>query len=125
MPGAVVWKAVADVLSLGISSLHITSQYAVLIGAALGIFMEIVIKKTNGKFPISPVALGLPFVMSFTDVFMMFMGAFVFWLLNKKPLQNRSAFYQAVTENQESIGAGIIAGGSVIGIILLIIETAG
>lgn len=125
MPGAVVWKAVADVLSLGISSLHITSQYAVLIGAVLGIFMEIVIKKTNGKFPISPVALGLPFVMSFTDVFMMFLGAFIFWLMNQKPLQKRSSFYQAVTENQESIGAGIIAGGSVIGIILLIIETAG
>ncbi len=125
MPSAIVWKAIADVLSVGISSLHITSQYAVLIGAALGIGMEILIKKTNGKFPISPVAFGLPFVLSFTDVFMMFLGAFIFWVMNKKPLQNRSPFYQAVTENQESIGAGIIAGGSIIGIILLIIETAG
>lgn len=125
MPSAIVWKAIADVLSVGISSLHITSQYAVLIGAALGIGMEILIKKTKGKFPISPVAFGLPFVLSFTDVFMMFLGAFIFWLMNKKPVQKRSPFYQAFTENQESIGAGIIAGGSIIGIILLIIETAG
>ncbi|MBY0386504.1 OPT/YSL family transporter [bacterium] len=125
MPSAVVWKAVADVLSVGISSLHITSQYAVVIGAVLGIVMEILIKKTKGKFPISPVAFGLPFVLSFTDVFMMFLGAFLFWLLKKKPLQNRTAMYQAFVDNQESIGAGIIAGGSIIGIILLIIETAG
>jgi uncharacterized oligopeptide transporter (OPT) family protein len=125
MPSAIVWKAVGDVLSVGISSLHITSQYAVLIGAVMGIVMEILIKRTKGKFPISPVAFGLPFVLSFTDVFMMFMGAFVFWVMSKKPLQRRSAFYQAFVENQESIGAGIIAGGSIIGIILLIIETAG
>jgi uncharacterized oligopeptide transporter (OPT) family protein len=123
MPGAVVWKAVADVLSKGLSSLHITSQYAVIIGAALGIAMEILIKRTKGKFPISPVALGLPFVLSFTDVFMMFLGAFIFWWLKKKPIQNRSQLYSDFIDNQESIGAGIIAGGSIIGIILLIVET--
>lgn len=123
MPGAVVWKAVADVLANGLSSLHVSAQYAVVVGAVLGIVMEIVVKKSKGKFPVSPVALGLPFVLSFTDVLMMFLGAFIFWILDKKPLQNRSKFYNDFVENQESIGAGIIAGGSIIGIILLMIET--
>ncbi len=123
MPGAVVWKAVADVLSKGLSSLHITSQYAVMIGVVLGIAMEILVKKSKGKFPISPVAFGMPFVLSFTDVFMMFLGAFIFWWLKKKPIQNRSQLYSDFIDNQESIGAGIIAGGSIIGIILLIVET--
>ncbi len=125
MPGAVVWKAVADVLAKGISSLHVTAQYAVLFGAVLGIVLEVIVKKTKGKFPLSPVAFGLPFVLSFTDVFMMFLGSFIFWFLDKKPLQNRSKFYNDIIENQESIGAGIIAGGSIVGIFLLIIETMG
>jgi uncharacterized oligopeptide transporter (OPT) family protein len=125
MPGALIWKAVAEVLSKGISALHITSQYAVLIGAILGVVIEILAKKSKGKFPISAVGLGLPFVLSFTDVFLMFMGAFIFWVLEKKPVENRSDLYESVIDNKESIGAGIIAGGSIIGIILLIIETAG
>lgn len=125
MPSAVVWKAVADVLSKGLSSLHITAQYAVVIGAILGIVLEIVLKKTKGKFPLSPVAFGLPFVLSFTDVFMMFLGAFIFWVMDKKPLKNRTKLYNDFIENQESIGAGIIAGGSIVGIFLLIIETMG
>ncbi len=125
MPGALVWKAVAEVLSKGISALHVTAQFAILVGAVLGVVMEIFIKKTDGKFPISPVGFGLPFVLSFTDVFLMFMGAFIFWILENKPKAKRSGFYESIVDNKESIGAGIIAGGSIIGIILLIIETAG
>jgi hypothetical protein len=53
------------------------------------------------------------------------MGSFIFWVLEKKPIENRSEIYESVIDNKESIGAGIIAGGSIIGIILLIIETAG
>ncbi len=124
MPSALVWKAVAEVLSKGISALHISAQWAILVGAVLGVVLEMMVKRSNGKFPLSPVGLGLPFVIPFTDVFLMFMGAFVFWLLERKSKSLRSEFYENVIDNKESIGAGIIAGGSIIGIILLIIETA-
>lgn len=124
LPSALVWKAVAEILSNGISSLHYTAQAAVVIGAILGIVLEMIVIKTKGKFPISPVGLGLPFVLSFTDTFLMFMGCFIFWCLKKRPIANRGKFYNDFTENQESFGAGIIAGGSIIGIILLMIETS-
>jgi len=124
MPSALVWKAVAEILSKGITSLHVTARWAVVIGGLLGIILEMIVIRTKNKFPISPVGLGLPFVLSFTDTFMMFLGCFIFWLLKRKPVEKRGAFYNDFAENQESIGAGIIAGGSIIGIVLLLIETS-
>ena len=47
----------------------------------------------------------------------------VTWLMGKKPEEKRSFRFQTVFENKESIGAGIIAGGSIVGIALMIIET--
>jgi uncharacterized oligopeptide transporter (OPT) family protein len=123
MPGATVWKAVADVLSKGISSLHITSQYAVLIGAILGILLEIIGQKTKGKFPISPVAFGIAFVLPFNDTLSFFVGSLIFYLLEKTPESERTQGRKNIIENRESIAAGIIAGGSIIGILLLIAET--
>ncbi|MBY0313963.1 MAG: OPT/YSL family transporter [Bdellovibrionales bacterium] len=123
MPGATVWKAVADVLSKGLSALHPTSQIAVLIGAALGILFEILIKKTKGKFPISPTGFGIAFVLPFTNTLMFFVGSLIAWYLESKPKDQRTAAYHRFVENKESIAAGVIAGGSIIGIVLLIVET--
>lgn len=123
MPSATVWKAVAVLLSKGLSSLHPTSQIAVLVGAVSGILFEIFSQRSKGKFPISPVAFGIAFVLQFNDILSFFIGSSVFYLLEKKPENLRSKLYQDFVENRESIAAGIIAGGSIIGIILLIAET--
>ena len=72
LPGASIWKAVAEVLTKGLSTLHPTVQIAVLIGAVLGIFFEVMNQRTHGKFPISGVGLGLAFVLKFTDSFAKF-----------------------------------------------------
>jgi putative OPT family oligopeptide transporter len=123
MPGAAVWKAVAEVLSKGLSTLHPTAQIAVLIGAILGIVFEILEKRTRGRFPISPVGLGLAFVLQFQDSLAMAMGALFFYLAGLKFKDRKSTGYRALVENQETVCAGIIAGGSIIGIILIILET--
>lgn len=123
MPGATVWKAVADVLAKGFSSLHYTSQIAVVIGAVLGILIEFFNQKSHGKFPISPVPFGIAFVLPFNDTLSFFIGSLLFFLLEKKPENQRSYAYQKFVENRESIAAGVIAGGSIIGIIILIAET--
>lgn len=122
MPGATVWKAVAEVLSKGFSSLHVTAQIAVVIGAILGVVMEILVKATKGKFPISPVGFGIAFVLPFADVFIMFLGSFIFWLLKLKPEAKRSKGYNTFVENQETVAAGVVAGGGLIGIAILIFE---
>ena len=78
----------------------------------------------NGKFPISAVGFGLAFVLRFVDVFSMFTGAALFWYLKRKPKEERSEKYNNFVENNETVGAGIIAGGALVGITLLLIETS-
>jgi OPT family oligopeptide transporter len=123
MPGATVWKAVAEVLSTGLSALHPTAQIAVLVGGVLGIVFEVLSKKTHGRFPLSAVAFGISFVLPFNTSFEFFMGSFIFWLMARKPLEKRSSLYETLLDNKETIGAGIIAGGSIVGIALMIAET--
>lgn len=123
MPGATVWKAVAEVLSKGLNALHPTAQMAVVIGGVMGIVFEILSKKTHGKFPLSPVAFGIAFVLPFNTSLEFFIGSAIFWLMSLKPEQQRTAGFKTILENKETIGAGIIAGGSIVGIALMIAET--
>ena len=122
MPSATVWKGVSEVLSKGLSTLHPTAQIAVVIGAVLGIVFEIATQKTRGRFPLSAVGFGLAFVLRFPDCLAFAIGAlFFYWagIRFKDPATRR---YRVYVENQETLCAGIIAGGSIIGIILILIE---
>ena len=123
MPGAMIWKAVADVLSKGLSALHPTTQIAVLIGGVLGIIFEMLNIRMKGKFPISPMGMGLAFVMRFTDSMMMGCGSILFWYLGKKIKDPNTTAYKIWVDNKETICAGIIAGGSIIGVIIILLET--
>jgi OPT family oligopeptide transporter len=124
MPGATVWKAVAEVLSTGLNALHPTAQMAVLVGGVMGVVFEILGKRTHGRFPLSPVAFGISFVLPFHISLEFFIGSLIFWLMARKPQEKRSSRFQTILENKETIGAGIIAGGSIVGIALLIAETS-
>jgi uncharacterized oligopeptide transporter (OPT) family protein len=124
LPGASIWKAVAEVLTKGLSTLHPTAQWAVLIGAIIGIVIEILNTKMKGKFPISGVGLGLGVVLKFTDTFMMALGTLFFYLMSKKYKDPKSFANRAFVANQETLAAGVIAGGAIVGMIILILETS-
>ncbi|MBI3544411.1 MAG: OPT/YSL family transporter, partial [Deltaproteobacteria bacterium] len=121
MPAVIIWKAVAEALTKGLGFLHVSARIAVVVGATLGIVFEIVNKLQKGRFPISGVGLGLAFVLRFTDSLAMGGGAILFWVLEKK-LQKKS-LQRIFVENREAVCAGVIAGGSIIGIILIVLET--
>ncbi|MBX2988642.1 MAG: OPT/YSL family transporter [Bdellovibrionaceae bacterium] len=122
LPGAAIWKAVAEVLTKGLSTLHPTAQIAVLVGAVVGLVCEIAAKRTRGRFPISGIGLGLAFVLRFTDSFAMALGALIFWFARRQSKDPKSLTHRALVDNQETLCAGIIAGGSIIGIILILLE---
>lgn len=124
LPSASIWKGVSEVLTKGLSNLHITAQIAALIGAVLGVVMEILNKKMNGRFPLSGVGLGLGFVLRFTDAWSMALGTLVFWVARKVCKNKEGIGYRAFVDNQETLAAGVIAGGSIIGIILILLENA-
>jgi OPT family oligopeptide transporter len=123
MPGATIWKAVAEALTQGLSALHPTAQIAALVGAVLGIVLEFLNQRTKGKFPVSAIGLGLAFVLRFTDSLAMALGAFFFWYCSKKFKDPESTGHKVFVENSETLCAGVIAGGSIIGILLIILET--
>lgn len=124
LPGATVWKAVAEVLTVGLAALHPTAQLAALVGGIIGIFMAYMDQKTKGKFPVSAVGIGLAFVLRFTDSLMMALGALFFWVIGRMTKDKSSVTHRAFIDNQETMAAGVIAGGSIIGLILLILETS-
>lgn len=124
LPSALVWKGVSEVLTKGLSNLHITAQWAAGIFAVLGIVIEILNKKMNGRFPISGVGLGLGFVLRFTDAWSMALGTLIFWIAKKVCTNKEGVGYRAFVDNQETLAAGVIAGGSIIGIILILLEQA-
>jgi uncharacterized oligopeptide transporter (OPT) family protein len=124
LPAASIWKGVAEALTKGLSSLHPSAQAAAVIGGLLGIVIEMLNKKTRGKFPLSGIGLGLGFVLRFADTWSMALGTLLFWLARKRYKETHSFGYRAFVDNQETLAAGVIAGGSIIGIILILIENA-
>lgn len=124
LPGAAIWKGVAEALTKGLGNLHPSAQAAAVIGGLLGIVIEFLNKKTRGRFPLSGVGLGLGFVLRFTDAWSMALGTLLFWMARKKFKDEKSFGHRAFVENQETMAAGVIAGGSIIGIILILLENA-
>jgi uncharacterized oligopeptide transporter (OPT) family protein len=142
VPGAITWKAVAQLLMTGLHNLAPSAQVAVLVGAAVGIVVEVSKQVSKNRFPLSAVGLGLAFVLSFHDIWVMFLGSFVFWMLERKSkrwedaqaakakLEEKDATYRKApaevdgkrpwfaiaAENTEAICAGVIAGGALMGI---------
>lgn len=121
MPGAVTWKAVAEVLAQGFTTVHPTARLAMLIGLVLGIVLELASKASKGKLPISPMGLGLAFVMPFTNSMSMFLGCFVFFCAGKLCAKGGTVD-RIVVGNQETICAGGIAGGSITSIVFRLLS---
>ena len=85
----------------------------------LGVLLEIVRDASKGKLPLTPVGIGLAFVIPFNICLAMFVGSFVFWVIGRlypKPEQRPNEIF---VQNQESICAGVIAGAALMGIAVM------
>lgn len=121
-PGAVVWKAVAEVLTSGLSNLKPSAQVAAAVGALLGIVLEAIKVATRGRFWLSAVGIGLAFVIPWSTCWAMFLGSFLFWLAGQKLTDPRSLLKRVLVDNLEPTCAGVIAGGALMGIAVIIVE---
>ncbi len=122
MPSATVWKAVADVLAEGIHTISPSARYAALAGILIGLVLETWRLVTHNRFPLSPIAIGLGFLIHFHTCLSMFTGALLFWLAGKIFYRSSSPMNEAVVQNQEPICAGLIAGGSLMGIVVAVAD---
>lgn len=122
MPSATAWKAVADVLGDGIHNIKHTARYAALAGILIGVLLELARLASQNRFPLSPVAMGLGFIIPFNTCLSMFAGSFMFWIVERLFSSEESRVNQVVVQNQEPICAGLIAGGALMGIVVAIAD---
>ncbi|MFH1998426.1 MAG: OPT/YSL family transporter, partial [Planctomycetota bacterium] len=121
-PAATVWKAVAEILTQGLSQLPTSAVWAAAIGAVAGIVFEIIRMASKGRFPLSPVGMGLAFVIPFHTCLSMFVGSFIFWVIGKLYPRPEQKMNEVCIQNQESICAGLIAGAALIGVGVMALE---
>ncbi len=122
MPSAQIWRSVAELLTHGFRTLHVSARIAMAVGALLGLVIEIVSQRSRGRFPLSGVALGLGFVLRFSDVLAMAIGAGIFWLAARRSQRADSLTHRVFVDNHETVSAGIIAGGSIAGVVVMLLE---
>jgi len=119
-PAALVWAAVANLLSSGFASLHPTAKIALFIGGVLGVLMtvlELVSPKIKRFMP-SPIGLGLAMVIPFWNSLSMFIGALIALLIERR---SAALADKAVIP----FASGVIAGESILGIIIALLISAG
>jgi len=122
MPAAVIWQAVAEILTKGINQIPYTALVTAVIGAAVGIVLELMKIISKNRFPISGVGVGLAFVLPFNTSFAIFIGSFFFWLACKSFKRKETIVNRIFVQNLEPICAGVIAGGALTGIVLMIFQ---
>jgi putative OPT family oligopeptide transporter len=122
-PSATVWQAVAKALTEGLGSLPHSAKLGALCGAAAGITLELLKLVTKGRFWLSAVSVGLAFVIPFETSLAMFCGALIFWIGARLFRREGSLGHSIFVLNRETASAGIIAGGGLLGIVVIVIET--
>lgn len=121
-PGALQWKGVSDLVTAvfgeGAGTLLTPSiLWSMAIAAAVALVMEIARIRSDGKFPLSPLAIGLGVLVPPESTLMMFLGALFFWFMSKRYEERRdSSGWTLWVDTQEPICAGLIAGAALIGI---------
>ena len=120
-PSAQVWAAVAKLLSNGFGSLHITARWGLLIGGIAGIIIplvtDLVPKKVKAFIP-SAMGIGLAMVIPFYNSFSMFLGGLIALVLEKAAKATSDKYLVPSA-------AGIIAGESIIGIVIALLMSTG
>lgn len=101
----------------GTSALKTSAAIAMGIAAAAGIAFELLRVRTDGRFPLSAVAIGLGVVIPVDSTLMMWSGACFFaWLERRYRTQPGTRAHSIWVESQEPIAAGIVAGAALTGI---------
>jgi OPT family oligopeptide transporter len=118
-PAAQVWRGVAELLSKGIGSLHPTARMGLLIGSLVGILLPLLEMwfPKHKKFIPGATGLGIAFTINGFNAIMMFLGAcLALWLSKAKP--------QTHEEYTVPVASGIIAGESLMGVLIALLVVA-
>jgi putative OPT family oligopeptide transporter len=119
-PAAMVWKGVAEFLSLGVGSLHPTARIAAVCGALLGLILPLLERAfpKKKKFIPNPIGLGLSFVVQGFNCISMFVGALIALVLTK-------ARPKTAEDYVIPVASGVIAGESLMAVVITLMFALG
>lgn len=121
MPAAEIWTKVALALSGETQGVPASSGIAALCFGAVGVVAELVQRRLGRPLPISLLAVGFAMVIPFWVSFSIFLGAFAVWLPSVA-FRKRRAIQLILIDNRETFCSGMIAGASIVGILVAIYE---
>ena len=116
-PAAQSWRAVALTMSKGIGQLHPIKRAAIEIGFAVGIVLAVlpVMFPKKQKYLPSAAGAGLAWTFHWYYSLLFFLGALIAWIWKAKAPRHAEEFTYPVA-------SGVIAGGSLMGVLLIFIE---
>jgi uncharacterized oligopeptide transporter (OPT) family protein len=127
-PSALQWKGVSDLVSAifgGGSGTLLTRSIVIsmVVAAVAGLVMEVTRIRTRGKFPLSPLAIGLGVVIPPNSTIAMFAGALFFWWMERQHGDKKGTpSHDRWVGAREPICAGLIAGAALIGIADILVK---
>jgi uncharacterized oligopeptide transporter (OPT) family protein len=117
-PAALTWKGVAEALGMGIQNLHPVKIWGLVIGGIVGLMLPIITlivpKKAKPWIP-SAAGLGLAWVFPWTNALDFFIGGVIGHIISKKAPKWSE-------EYTFPVASGLIAGGSLMGVVLIFWE---
>jgi uncharacterized oligopeptide transporter (OPT) family protein len=121
-PKALEWKGVSDLVAQGLKALPASALVAMAIAVVIATIFEVARLRTRGRFPLSPVGIGLGVVLPPDACLMMWLGAFVFsWQARRHPTPGTKGHTRWV-EGCEPICAGLMSGAALIGVLNAIVN---
>ena len=116
-PAAMTWRAVAVVLSTGISSLGPVKGWSIAVGGLIGLLLPLVayLFPKHEKWVPSAAGLGLAWTFSWNTALLFFLGAVIAYGWEKKAPKQSAEFLFPVA-------SGIVAGGSLMAVLLIFWE---
>jgi uncharacterized oligopeptide transporter (OPT) family protein len=118
MPGLELWRGVALLVASGGHDLRTSALVALGVAVAVGAVFEVAKTWSHGKFPLSPVAIGLGVVVPVDSTLMIFAGALFFAAMNRRYRSApRGTLARSLwVDSTEPVAAGIVAGAALTGI---------
>ena len=120
-PAAQVWRAVAELLAKGIQSLPPYAGMAILVGGGIGVGVvlleKVVPARVRSRIP-SPVGFGMAFTFQGYTAMAFFLGGLAAWIYRKRSPQAAEVY-------TIPIASGLIAGESLVGVAVALLQSRG
>lgn len=116
-PAAQAWRGVAEAMAKGLSNLNPVKVWSIFIGGLVGLILPLLARwfPKKAKYIPSAAGLGLAWTFHFFTSLSFMFGAVVAWVWQRrKPEQSEEFLFP--------VASGVIAGGALMGVLLIFIE---